>query len=287
MFFLCENPKCRQSTFIAAYQGHLACLEDAHNNGFTWDPHTIWAALRNQHTECAIYAINNGGPWNRSAEWGLKCLDIANGNDYERFEFEKPFYMRKGYNDGDCRKFTDKDCDEYTRKMKYSVYPLLEKKTTWSLKVHDWSNWIFNLSERIGITKSHNLQNECNDFGEAIEVFVVVSKSGKYNLHEEKFYLRNWIEAQLVWKTKTRKWFLNVSNTESLNGTNPHQSSPCFPTTEKTIPLEEAKEIIDYLHAQWCQVGVNHMQKNEGSNSLHTNEPQNTWSSYVSESPKC
>ena len=47
----------------AALNGHLECLEYAHENGCSWDELTCCFAASGGHLECLKYAHENGCPW--------------------------------------------------------------------------------------------------------------------------------------------------------------------------------------------------------------------------------
>jgi hypothetical protein len=67
----------------AAMNGHLSCLQYAHNHGCKWDFETCAKAAENGHLECLQYAHENGCEWNGltpsdAAENGhLDCLIYA------------------------------------------------------------------------------------------------------------------------------------------------------------------------------------------------------------------
>ena len=70
----------RNTTFIACFNGHLECLQYAHENGCPWHPKTTYVAAFNGHLKCLQYAHENGCEWDpntirAAALYGhLECL---------------------------------------------------------------------------------------------------------------------------------------------------------------------------------------------------------------------
>lgn len=52
-----------QTTEDAAENGHLACLQYAHQSGWTWHPDTTHAAAQNGHLDCLQCAHESDCPW--------------------------------------------------------------------------------------------------------------------------------------------------------------------------------------------------------------------------------
>ena len=80
--------ECKNTT-DAAKNGHLDCLQYAHENGCEWDEWTCTYAAKNGHLDCLVYAHDNGCRWDEwaciyAAEYGhLDCLEYAHINGCE------------------------------------------------------------------------------------------------------------------------------------------------------------------------------------------------------------
>ena len=78
--------KTNNPCYYAAGDGHLACLQYAHEHGCPWDESTCYGAVYNGHLECLRYAHEHGCPWgestcNYATEKGqLECLRYAYEN---------------------------------------------------------------------------------------------------------------------------------------------------------------------------------------------------------------
>jgi hypothetical protein len=57
-------PWDKQTTSNAAENGHLECIKYAHENGCPWDINTTLQASMNGHFDCLRYALENGCPFN-------------------------------------------------------------------------------------------------------------------------------------------------------------------------------------------------------------------------------
>ena len=72
--------------YYAAKNGHLECLQYAHENRCPWDKNTCYMAAKNGHLECLQYAHENRCPWDKNtcymaAYYGqLECLRYAHEN---------------------------------------------------------------------------------------------------------------------------------------------------------------------------------------------------------------
>jgi hypothetical protein len=70
----------------AAENGHLKCLQFAHENGCPWNEETFSYAAKNGHLDCLEFLYEKNCPWDeetcaRAAENGhLKCLQFAHEN---------------------------------------------------------------------------------------------------------------------------------------------------------------------------------------------------------------
>ena len=67
---LCNEETCRNNTYHAAMNGHMKCLEYAHENGCEWNPQTTHGAAMHGHLKCLEYIFENCG--NTWEECGLE-----------------------------------------------------------------------------------------------------------------------------------------------------------------------------------------------------------------------
>lgn len=86
MSTLCSEKTCRHCTKVAAYNGHIKCLQHAHNNGVPWHPETTLYASIAGRKKCLEYAHKNGCPWYSYTTRGAathnqkECLQYAHDN---------------------------------------------------------------------------------------------------------------------------------------------------------------------------------------------------------------
>ena len=84
MAFTCNFvPKCRMTAVSAAEKGHIDCLTQIHEVGFSWDEEVCEVAAGNGHLKCLVYAHENGCPWDEdTVVWAargghLDCIIYA------------------------------------------------------------------------------------------------------------------------------------------------------------------------------------------------------------------
>jgi len=150
--FLCNDERCRQSTYNAARNGHLECLRHAHENvcewdfettcaaagnghleclryarenGCEWHPETTYAAAKNGHLECLRYSHDNGCEWHTNTTWGaaynghLECLRYSHDNGCEWHP--KTTYIAAVYGHLECLRYARENGCEWHPETTYAA----------------------------------------------------------------------------------------------------------------------------------------------------------------------